>query len=84
MGTQKRVRISHGKRAIGVRAIEVRLNDYKVQFLNTEIYFCFSSVGIIEFRLMLNHVVYLKTDVKSCTKMKMNTLIVFEHEKILS
>ena len=28
VGTQKRVRISHGKRAIGVRAIEVRL--YKV------------------------------------------------------
>ena len=25
LGTQKRVRISHGKRAIGVRAIEVRL-----------------------------------------------------------
>ena len=25
VGTQKRVRISHGKRAIGVRAIEVRL-----------------------------------------------------------
>ena len=24
VGTQKRVRISHGKRAIGVRAIEVR------------------------------------------------------------
>ena len=24
-GTQKRVRINHGKRAIGVRAIEVRL-----------------------------------------------------------
>ena len=25
VGTQKRVRISHGKRAMGVRAIEVRL-----------------------------------------------------------
>ena len=25
VGTQKQVRISHGKRAIGVRAIEVRL-----------------------------------------------------------
>ena len=25
LGTQKRVRISHGKRAIGVRAIEIRL-----------------------------------------------------------
>ena len=25
VGTQKRVRINHGKRAIGVRAIEVRL-----------------------------------------------------------
>ena len=25
VGTQKRIRISHGKRAIGVRAIEVRL-----------------------------------------------------------
>ena len=25
IGTKKRVRISHGKRAIGVRAIEVRL-----------------------------------------------------------
>ena len=25
IGTQKRVRISHGKRVIGVRAIEVRL-----------------------------------------------------------
>ena len=25
IGTQKRVQISHGKRAIGVRAIEVRL-----------------------------------------------------------
>ena len=25
VGTQKRVRISHGKRAVGVRAIEVRM-----------------------------------------------------------
>ena len=27
LGTQKRARISHGKRAIGVRAIEVRLKN---------------------------------------------------------
>ena len=26
VGTQKRVRINHGKRAIGVRAVEVRLD----------------------------------------------------------
>ena len=31
VGTQKQVRISHGKRAIGVRAIEVRLYIYIYQ-----------------------------------------------------
>ena len=30
VGTKKRVRISHGKRAIGVRVIEVRLYMYKL------------------------------------------------------
>ena len=28
VGTQKRVRISHGERAIGVRAIEIRLYSW--------------------------------------------------------
>ena len=33
VGTQKRVRISHGKRAIGVRAIEVRLYFTKCRMI---------------------------------------------------
>ena len=34
VGTQKRVRISHGKRAIGVRAIEVRLYCVKDKMMS--------------------------------------------------
>ena len=35
VGTRKRVRISHGKRVIGVRAIEVRLYLYWLRGMNT-------------------------------------------------
>ena len=34
VGTEKRVRISHGKRAIGVRAIEVQLYKYIYIYFN--------------------------------------------------
>ena len=42
VGTQKRVRINHGKQAIGVRAIDVRL--YFVA--NWLMKFCFIYIGI--------------------------------------
>ena len=35
LGTQKQVRISHGKRAIDVRAIEVLLYNYLQACINT-------------------------------------------------
>ena len=41
VGTQKRVRISHGKRAIGVRAIEVLL--YLTLVIFTRLNFVFNS-----------------------------------------
>ena len=51
VGIQKRIRISHGKRAIGVRAIEVRLYLCRF-FLNlsyTDFWFSFSLLFLVYF-----------------------------------
>ena len=47
VGTQKRVRISHGKRAIGVRAIEVRLYWFSFTVAYSRISHEYSSLFVI-------------------------------------
>ena len=49
VGTQKRVQISHGKRAIGVRAIEFRL--YKIQFVSFRFKYYFKQTTFEIFSL---------------------------------